>query len=398
MSNENKSAADVAAEVKSHLDDKVKAIALEITGRMEAGDKVVTALKERADELLTAKNAAATELANLKARADEMEQKLDRAGGDDDTETKSYGEQFVESDQYKSFQSNNFQGSAKLSMKEITAAQSGAGAQSMRDNTITPLGRRNDVLVRDLLNVIPTTSGSIDYVRQNLRTNAAAPVAESAAKPYSAYTWEVVNAPVRVIAHLAKITRQALDDATQLQGEIDSEMRYGLRLAEESQLLNGSGVGANINGLITQATAYAAPFDPAGTETMIDQIGLAILQQSLTEFETDGIVMHPSDWMRIRLIKDADGNYILGDPGANLPQVLFGRPVVTTQAITIDKFLVGGFRRQKLYDRMAPEVLISSENANDFETNLFTMRCEQRIGLAIRQPTALVFGDFANIV
>jgi len=334
-------------------------------------------------------------IAEVKAMMHDVEQKMARMpSGGFGTAVQSFGRQFVDSSNFKSFQADAYQGKTRVELKEITAAES--GAFSARDNEVVGLARRQ-LRVRDLLTVVPTDSGSVDYVRQTTRTNAAASVAEGAVKPYSDYAWQQVNLPMRTIAHLAKITRQALDDDRQLQAEIDNEMRFGLGLAEEAQLLNGSGVGVNLTGLVTSATAYAAPFDPAGVETMIDQVGLAILQQSLTEFETDGVIMHPSDWMRIRLIKNADGNYLLGDPGADVPQVMFGRPVVTTQAMQIDKFLVGGFKRQKLYDRLSPEVLISSENVNDFELNLFTMRCEERIGLAIRQPTALIFGDFGNI-
>ncbi len=335
-------------------------------------------------------------IAEVKFMMHDVEQKMARASSHAfGTPAQSYGGQFVDSPNFKSFQADSYQGKVRIELKEITAAES--GAFSARDTEVVGLARRQ-LRVRDLLTVVPTDSGSVDYVRQTTHINAAASVVEGALKPYSDYAWEQVNLPMRTIAHLAKITRQALDDNRQLQAEIDSEMRYGLGRAEEAQLLNGSGAGVNLTGLVTNATAYSPPFDPAGVETMIDQVGLAILQQSLTEFETDGVVMHPSDWMRIRLIKDTDGNYILGDPGADVPQVLFGRPVVTTQAMTIDKFLVGGFKRQKLYDRLSPEVLISSENDKDFEMNLFTMRCEERIGLAIRQPTALVFADFGNIV
>jgi hypothetical protein len=49
---------------------------------------------------------------------------------------------------------------------------------------------------------------------------------------------------------------------------------------------------------------------------MIDLIGSALLQSSLAGFEPDGIVMHPSDWLRIRLLKDGDGKHLLGDPQA----------------------------------------------------------------------------------
>jgi hypothetical protein len=43
---------------------------------------------------------------------------------------------------------------------------------------------------------------------------------------------------------------------------------------------------------------------------------------------------------------------------------------------------------------MEPEVLIASENADDFEKNLYTMRCEERLALAIKKPGAMIYGDF----
>lgn len=326
----------------------------------------------------------------------QVEQKFAYRGGPSSRHhEKSYGEQIVSTDRFKSFAANGFQGKARFELKAITSAQAGT-AWSGRDNELASFARRR-LRVRDLLTVVPTVNGSIDYARQTVRTNNAAPVAEAALKPTSVYAWEQATAPVRTIAHLAKLTRQALEDSTQLATEIENEMRYGLGLAEEAQLLSGDGTGQNLFGLIPNATAYAAPFDPVGTENMIDMIGLAVLQQSLTEFPADGIVVNSADWMRMRLLKDADGKYLLGDPAINVQPALFGLPVVATQAMTIDKFLVGGFGLQKLYDRMAPEVLIASENATDFENNLLTMRAEERLALIVRQPTALVYGDFGNV-
>jgi HK97 family phage major capsid protein len=204
--------------------------------------------------------------------------------------------------------------------------------------------------------------------------------------------------PIRTIAHLTAASVQILEDVPQLQDMIDTELRYGLNLKEEAQLLTGDGTGQNLKGLVTGATAYAAPFDPAGVETMIDTLGLAILQNALAEEPATGIVVHPSDWMRMRLLKDADGKYLLGDPGAQVAPQLFGLPVVPTQAMTIDKFLVGNFpRAATLYDRHAPRVEISTEHANFFELNMCAIRCEERIGLAIKNAKALTYGDFGNV-
>lgn len=304
------------------------------------------------------------------------------------------GEQLAKSEKFAAFKAAGYQGSARIGLKAITAAQ--APAWSGRDTQIEGLSRRK-TRVRDLLTVVPTDSGSVDYARQTTRTNNAAPVAEGAQKPTSAYVWEQVNLPMRTIAHLAKITRQAMDDAKQLAAEVESEMRYGLQVVEDAQLLHGDGTGQNLTGLVPAASAFAPPIQVAAPN-MIDVIGIAILQQQLTEYESDGVVLHPTDWMKMRLIKDADGKYILGDPNADVPAVLFDRPVALTQAQTEGDFLVGGFKRQKLYDRMAPEVLIASENADDFETNLYTMRCEERLGLAIRAGSAMVTGTFGAAI
>jgi HK97 family phage major capsid protein len=345
--------------------------------------------KKSVDEALTGINVLREQLADI-------EQKMARKPGTDGAGA-SFGEQLAKSDKFAAFKTGGYQGSVRFEFdqKAITAAQSGT-AWSDRDMTVDQMPRRR-MTVRDLLTVVPTSSGSIDYAQQTTRTNNAAPVAEGATKPTSAYVWSQVTATVRTIAHLAKITRQALDDSVQLQGEVDSEMRYGLAFAEEVELLTGDGTGQHLSGLITNATAFAAPVNPPGTETMIDNIRLALLQAELALFAPDGIVLNPGDWALIELTKDSAGGYIFANPQALASPRLWGKPVVSTPAMTIDKFLVGAFKLQKIYDRMAPEVLIASENSDDFEKNLYTMRCEERLALAVRYPGALFYGDFGNV-
>lgn len=336
-----------------------------------------------------------TELKTFKEMLNQMEQKADRAsryGGDG--AAPNFGAQVANSSAFSEYKSAGFQGTKRFSLKAITSATAGSVYSEIDFETVG-LAMRT-LRIRDLLTVLPCSTGSVDYARQTTRTNNAAPVAEGALKPTSNYIWEQVTLPIRTIAHLAKLTRQALDDSATLQAEVENEMRYGLGFAEEVELLSGDGTGQHLTGLVPAATAYAAPFT-ISSPTIIDQIGLAVLQQALTDYPADGIILHPSDWMRCLLTKDAAGGYIFSDPTAVMTPRLFGLPVVPTRAMTVDKFLVGGFKQQKLYDRMAPEVLIASENVDDFEKNMYTMRCEERVGLAIRTPAALIYGDFGFV-
>ena len=166
---------------------------------------------------------------------------------------------------------------------------------------------------------------------------------------------------------------------------------------EEAQLLSGDGTGTNLSGLIPNATAFSDPLT-LSTPTAIDMIGAAILQCALADFPADGIMIHPSDWMRMRLMKDADDKYILGDPQTNVTPALFGLPIVATQAMAVDTFLVGSFRAAAtLYDRWAARVEVSTEHADYFTRNLVAILAEERLGLAVKQPAALIHGDFGNV-
>jgi HK97 family phage major capsid protein len=339
-------------------------------------------------------------LDELKARVDDMEQKMTRPGGAGlGDEVKSFGVQVSESDAIKLLARKEAP-SARIELKAITTANNSAGGfiVSQRENEVVALPKRPDIIMRDLLTVMPIDTGSVDYPKQVTRTNAAAPAAEGTAKPYSNYGWTRATAPVRTIAHLAKLTRQALDDAPRLQAEVDSEMRYGLALAEDGQILLGDGTGENLLGLYPQATAYVAP---AGIDiaapNKIDKLRLALLQASLGLYPADAIVLHETDWTDIELTKDANGRYIFANPTGVAGPLLWGKRVHSTVSMSQGNFLVGAFKvAATLYDRLKPEVLISSENADDFEKNLLTMRCEERLGLAVKRPAALIKGPFAN--
>lgn len=60
-------------------------------------------------------------------------------------------------------------------------------------------------------------------------------------------------------------------------------------------MLYGDDTGQNLSGLVTNATAFSGPMSLV-QPTMIDLIGAAILQCSLTDVTSDGIVIHPTDW------------------------------------------------------------------------------------------------------
>lgn len=342
-------------------------------------------------------------MAGFAARLLEMEQwaaRGDYYGGRGSGHVDTWGEQFTRHDGLKAFADETTRpGRFRLEVKTtITNDPASGGSLGVPTRDATAMIPRRRMQVRDLLPVVSVSSNAVEYPAQTGRTNNAATVAEGTVKPESGLAFELRTLPTQVIAHWIPASRQVLEDSPQLRDIIDGELRYGLAYVEEGQLLYGDGSGSNLDGMVPNATAFAAPFT-ISSATMIDTVGLAILQNALADFPADGIVMHPSDWMRIRLLKDADGKYVLGDPQAVITPALFGLPVVATQAIAANKFLVGNFQAAAtLYDRWAARVEVSTEHADFFVRNLVAILAEERIGLAVKQPLALTYGDFGNVV
>lgn len=250
---------------------------------------------------------------------------------------------------------------------------------------------RRRLTIRDLMRTIPVESGSITYVRQNARTVNAAPVSEGNLKPESAVDLDFVTAPVITLAHFQHLSNQVLDDLPMLAQFIQDELRWGLTNIEEAQILKGSGVGLNLNGLYTQATAASNV-----TGTMADDLRRAIAQLAAANYQASGIVISPNDWASIELLKDADGNYIVGQPRGANPATLWNLPVIATTQMSDGTFLVGDFQAAGfIADRQSPTLDIATTDQDDFVRNMTKMRMEERLALAVTMPAALVKGVLA---
>ncbi|NIF20584.1 phage major capsid protein [Candidatus Pantoea multigeneris] len=251
------------------------------------------------------------------------------------------------------------------------------------------------LFIRDLIAPGRTSSPAIFWVQQTGFTNKAAVVPEGTTKPYSDIQFATQITPVTTIAHMFKASKQILDDFAQLQSTVDAEMRYGLKYVEEQEILFGDGTGAHLKGIVPQASAYAAAFEVAN-QNGIDDLRLAMLQAQLARFPSSGHVLHFIDWAKIELTKDTLGRYILANPSGLTGPTLWGLPVVATEAAAFQgKFLTGAFNAAaQLFDREDANVVISTENSDDFEKNMISIRCEERLALAVKRPEGFIYGPF----
>lgn len=356
--------------------------------------------KEAVDKIASEFNALNAANKSLKASVGELEQHVANMPLNAAKKTiETVGQIVVGSETLKAFAASA-EGGKRVSIPVNAALLSTDVADGVVEPQRLPgidTAPKQRLFIRDLIAPGRTTSPAIFWVQQTGFTNAAAVVAEGTTKPYSDIEFATKITPVTTIAHMFKASKQILDDFAQLQSTVDAEMRYGLKYVEEQEILFGDGTGVHLHGIVPQATAFDPAFSVA-QQNGIDDLRLAMLQAQLARFPASGHVLHFIDWAKIELTKDTLGRYILANPSALTGPTLWGLPVVATEAAQFrGKFLTGAFNAAaQLFDREDANVVISTENADDFEKNLISIRCEERLALAVKRPEAFIYGNFTG--
>ncbi|HHN8370378.1 TPA: phage major capsid protein [Morganella morganii] len=354
--------------------------------------------KEAVDKMALELNALREAEKTIKSAMGELEQHIAQMPLQSALKAaQSFGQQLISAEVLKDINSS-IQGNKRISVPVQAALISTGVAEGVVEPHRLPgvdVAPKQRLFIRDLIAPGKTQSPAIFWVQQTGFTNKAAVVPENTTKPYSDIEFATKITPVTTVAHMFKASKQILDDFSQLQSLVDAEMRYGLKFVEEQEILFGDGSGAHLHGIIPQASKYKAEFS-VEKQNGIDDLRLAMLQSQLARFPASGHVLHFIDWAKIELTKDSLGRYILANPVSLTGPTLWGLPVVATETAAFKgKFLTGAFNAgAQLFDREETNVVISTENADDFEKNMISIRCEERLALAVKRPEAFVYGDF----
>lgn len=378
--------------------DKFNARAEDALKEAKKSGKLSEETKAAVDKMASEFNALREAEKTLRAAIGELEQhvaQMPLANAKHIVET--VGQQVISAEALKTF-SASVEGGKRVSIPVNAALISSGVAEGVVEPQRLPgidTAPKQRLFIRDLIAPGRTSSPAIFWVQQTGFTNKAAVVAENTTKPYSDIAFATKITPVTTIAHMFKASKQILDDFAQLQSTVDAEMRYGLKYVEEQEILFGGGTGVHLHGIVPQASAFSAEFR-VEQQNGIDDLRLAMLQAQLARFPASGHVLHFIDWAKIELTKDTLGRYILANPSGLTGPTLWGLPVVATEAAAFKgKFLTGAFNAgAQIFDREDANVVISTENADDFEKNMISIRCEERLALAVKRPEAFIYGSF----
>jgi len=333
----------------------------------------------------------------------------DAKSGAEQAVTKSLGQQVIDSDGYKSMMNGQSKGvtvelkvAGTIDEGVIPAYSGGAGLAGQLTAPlflpgIVPL-KFQPLTVEDLLASGTTGASSISYVIEAAFQDLTAMVLEKGVKPQLDLTLARRQDNVGKAANVAKVTDEMFQDAPQFQSYLQNRMMFGVRRVKESQLLNGSGIAPNVQGLLQRtglATAVVTVTPLTAVKALEGIFNQITALRAVSFVEPDAIVIHPTDFQTIRLGKDNNLQYYGGGPftgaygnsGPSNVSEIWGLKTVVTTAIAQGTALVGGFQEcAQVFNRQGITLEMTNSNVDDFVNNLLTLRAESRFALACYRP------------
>lgn len=288
-------------------------------------------------------------------------------------------------------------------VKTVTDAAGSAGSLLVSDylpNIVAP--GQQALTVRDLIMGGTTSAGSVTYMKELAVVGAADyQLTQGARKAEVDFTFEQVTDQVATVAEFVKIARQMMDDVPALRSYIQGRMRFLVELKLNGEILTGTGVGNRIHGVNPQADAYDPTLDgtlglaESGAH-VLDVLGVAAYQVSLSQFRADGFVINPREGWRLRFLKDTQGRYLFANAESGSPNLRpWGIPAVEDFSQPLDTFTAGAWQAAaQLFMRENVVARLSTENEDDFVRNLVTLLVELRAVLAVYRPSSFVSGTF----
>jgi hypothetical protein len=274
---------------------------------------------------------------------------------------------------------------------------------------------RNRYFMENLFPTGTATTEYIKYVEEATILRDAKNVAACAETTHdSKVTFGIRDLQMKKLRDFTDVCIDMMDDYSFVETEIRDLVDTGVRLREDSQLLLGDGIGANLNGVLSYSSTFSATATGANYANkvadaqLIDLLVVAGAQIKAfggqRSFMPNVIILNPVDATLLGLLKDGESNYIkmgsvnasvFRDAGGNL--FVNGMLVVENANCPSNQAFVMDSTKARLYNRTGITIEFAYENRQNFEQELVTVKAMKRGNLRVRNNDANAFLHIPNI-
>jgi HK97 family phage major capsid protein len=310
----------------------------------------------------------------------------DGSDGKRSVEAKSFGELFTGSQAYKGRQgSTGPEAHLDIEVKALMTTGAGWAPEVTRTGRVVEFATR-PIQIIDLIPSNTTSQSAIKYMEETTFVNNAAETAEGSQYAEAQLQLTERISPVQKIAVWLPVTDEQLEDEAQARGYINNRLPFMLRQRLDSQILNGNGASPNLRGILNTTGLQT---QAKGSDPVPDAV-----YKAMTKVRVGGrampnaVVMHPTDWQGVRLLRTADGIYIWGSPSEAGPDRIWGLPVAQSDAIVLGTGLTGDTSFAELDTRRGVDVQVSNSHADFFINGKQAVRADVRVAVVFYRPAA----------
>ena len=337
----------------------------------------------------------------------EVENKKDNFSDVYKTKSDVFGDAIEKSESFQAMRSGNSNNASFDLKADVLISSDFAGASSARDATgverVAGI-KRDPSNVTNMMNIIPvasTSSNVIRYVKESAYTDNAGNVAEGSAPSDSEFQLTATDAVVQKTSAVMTISQEMLDDTPALQSFLSQRIPAKIMTVVDDQLLRGSGSSPNQLGLMNGGTTFSAGGFANAIESAqeLDVLIVALNQLALANYAGNGIILNPTDFHKIYLLKDTTNEYLRGNSVVTSEGFtrINGVPVYLNNKMAAGEFVVGDFSQgSQVFQRENLTVDFGYENNDNFDKYLVSVRGIIRMAHAIYLPNAFVKGSFST--
>jgi HK97 family phage major capsid protein len=239
----------------------------------------------------------------------------------------------------------------------------------------------------DILPMASTGQEKVVYMEETTRTHAAAEKAEGVAFAESTFALTERESSVRKITDSMPVTDEQLEDVPQVESYLNGRLLYGLRQRLDSQVLIGNGTAPNLRGIknVSGIQTQAKGADPTPDAFFKAMTKIRVTGRAMPTH----ILIHPTNWESVRLLRTTDGIYIWGSPSEAGPERMWGLPIIQQDADTAGTGYVGSFLPPwiSLFERRGVDIQVGYVG-DQFKEGKRTIRGDMRFAFVVFRPAA----------
>jgi HK97 family phage major capsid protein len=257
-----------------------------------------------------------------------------------------------------------------------------------------PVAAIHENRLLDRLPGVSFDAPSISFIRHVSTTGAAAPTAEGGLKPELVFVTDALTEPAIKIAGNVGVSYEIVSDFESFQQYCGAELFRRVIDVENQQLLSGTGAG-NITGFYSTSgiLTHDCSTDTGTGVTAWDSllVAIAALRTGPALAVADLLVLHPTDWQKIRQIKDGMNRFLVAnDPSVDDVNSAWGIPVLETIWNPVGKGLLIDLTKFGYCGIREPLAMRIGYSNDDLTRNILRFVGEERLTLCVTRPSAVL--------